>query len=197
VAQEARHQHDLGAVGLGQACCERIGDLLRREILVLDVDIALRARDHVEIQAFDVIHCRRAVAGGCGAGQAEVRIGQVGHQGVGPRIATHVHRLQTLVRRSPPACARRFGERRGSFTIDARHDIVHRRIGLAVEHAARLLRTMGRSVPALAGEIQSADESDAIVDDHDLLVMRSRQRMRVVEAEVNAAMWLPRQTIER
>jgi hypothetical protein len=52
-------------------------------------------------------------------------------------------------------------------------------------------------VPATRCQIDAAAESDRIVDDDDLLMMRAADRMRVVVPETDPAMRLPRQAVQR
>jgi hypothetical protein len=52
-------------------------------------------------------------------------------------------------------------------------------------------------VPAAQCEIDAAAERDRVIDDHDLLMVRAAGRMRVVVAETDPAMRLPRQAVER
>ncbi|MCC7547284.1 MAG: hypothetical protein IT532_05930 [Burkholderiales bacterium] len=50
---------------------------------------------------------------------------------------------------------------------------------------------MRTRVPARAGEIESADEGDALVHHDDLLMLRAAQRMVAVEGDVQAAVAAP------
>ena len=46
-------------------------------------------------------------------------------------------------------------------------------------------------IPAARGQIESSDEGEAVVDNDDLLMMRTGERMGVVEPEVDVLMRLP------
>jgi hypothetical protein len=52
-------------------------------------------------------------------------------------------------------------------------------------------------IPAAAGEIETADEGDRVVDDDDLLMLRRPGRVMPVEAEVQASMGAPSEPEER
>jgi hypothetical protein len=67
------------------------------------------------------------------------------------------------------------------------------RIGLVLEHPPRIARLVVAGVPALVGEVQAAHERELVVDHDDLLVVRSGDRVRVVEAKIDAAVGAPRE----
>src|SRR5207237_9436529 len=78
VTQLAGDEHDLGPVRLGKARGQRLRDPLRGEILILDIEIAPGARDHVEIEVLHMPHRRRVFGGRTSAGDANRYIGELG-----------------------------------------------------------------------------------------------------------------------
>jgi hypothetical protein len=92
---------------------------------------------------------------------------------------------------------RNAGQHRGRFAVDGDHYVVERRIRLAVRRPPRVVGPVSGRVPAPGGEIESADERQPVVDEDDLLVVRARQRVRVVVAQVHAPMRVPREPVER
>ena len=126
---------------------------------------------------------------------------QVGRDVRGPRVvvgdAAEGDGLELLPGGGEPAVARQRREAARRFAVERHHQVMERRIRLAVRRAAHFLGGVLGSVPAAYGEIDAADESDRIVDHHDLLVMRAGQRMRVVVAQVHAARGRPAEAVER
>jgi hypothetical protein len=74
---------------------------------------------------------------------------------------------------------------------------VERRVGLAVDHAVRLVGAVAAGVPAPAGQVEPARERHGIVDHHDLLVMRADGRVGVVVAQRDAPVGLPARPVEQ
>ena len=162
------------------------GEAFRGEILVLDIDAALGAIDHVEEQGFDLADLALVVEGGTGAGDADVDVGQVRRDALaatGRRSDAPAARARR--RRAPSARAQAPPARRG-FAVDHRLHVMERRIGHAGEiDAARIVEAMRARVPAPGGEIEPAGERERVVDHDDLLVLRGAERQVVVEAETD------------
>ena len=76
MTQLAQHDDDLRSVGLAESRGQRIADLVRREVLILDVDGVTRGGDHVEIQRFHFAHAGMAVDGRLGARDADGDVAQ-------------------------------------------------------------------------------------------------------------------------
>ena len=150
---------------------------LRREVLVLDVDVAARRARSCRGRA-----ARRRASPECsptgGAVQAMPTSTSVtsalelaGHGS--PRVAaTGRSRCPVATRQrsraSAPSLAR-------GLAVDRDHHVVERRIGLAVGGAARVVGRCSRRVPAPRGQVEPADEREPVVDHDDLLVMASRR----------------------
>ena len=83
------------------------------------------------------------------------------------------------------------------FAVHGDHGVVKRRVGLVARRASRIVGPVLGGVPALAGEIQPADEGKPIVDDDDLLMVRPGERVGVVEPEVDAPVRLPAEAVDR
>ena len=192
VREQAQQQHDLRPVGLRQPLLQRRGDARRGEVLVLDVERVLRRRDHVEVELLDLLDRRQLAARRCGARDADLDVLQLRREGGRPRIivgaGAHAcdHRLHLLPGGGEPALARQRREAARRFAVQHDHQVVERRIGLAVGDAPRVLRQVLRAVPAPHREVDAADEGDSVVDHHDLLVMRAGHRVRVVVAQMHA-----------
>ena len=87
--------------------------------------------------------------------------------------------------RRVPTLARELAERAGGAATDDHAEIVERRIRGAVRIApARVARHVLRRIPAVEGQVEAADEANAVVDDDELLVVRCPDRMPVVELEI-------------
>jgi hypothetical protein len=63
--------------------------------------------------------------------------------------------------------------------------------------SAWIVRQVLRRIPAVFRYIQTADESDGVIDNDNLLVVRCAQRMAAIEAEMNPSVRLPWVTVER
>ena len=197
MAQLAQHDDDFGSVGLAEARRQRIADLVGREVLILDVDGVARGGDHVEIQRFDFAHAGVAVDGRLGArdrrrrrraADASMDGGQAAAGRVRPGAPEHASSSSTADRafRASPMRQRsrtRSPSARAAGAFDRHHQVVKRRIRRAGHHAVLILRRVLARVPAARGQVDAAAERDRIVDDHDLLVMRAADRMRVVVAK--------------
>jgi hypothetical protein len=96
-----------------------------------------------------------------------------------------------------PALARDLGERLRRLPVERHHEVVERRIGLAVGDAAGVVGAVLARVPAAHREVDAADEGERIVDEHDFLVLRAGHRVRVVVSETHAARGLPAEAVER
>jgi hypothetical protein len=197
VAEQPRDDDDLRAVRLGEPRLERFADHVRGEVLVLDVDVVAGFRDHLEVERLDVVHALVAVRGRHGAGHREARFGERHGQLFGPGVRRDLHGLQRLAGRGVPALACDFREHPRGLAVHGDHDVMKGGIGLTFEDAFRVLRLVLARVPALVGEVEAARERELVVDDDDLLVVRPRHRMRVVEAEVDAPVRLPLADAER
>ncbi len=110
MAQEPRHEHDLGAVGLGEPLRQRLADLVRGEVLVLDVDVVVRAGDHVEVERLDMAGALAILGRRRGARDRDLGIGDVDVKVRGPRIAATADGLQI----SPVAARQRSRAMRAS-----------------------------------------------------------------------------------
>ena len=97
-----------------------------------------------------------------------------------------------------PAPARDRRQLARRLAVDRDHHVVERRVGFS-----RTRSDAGRSAGARGVSQRRAvrssppDERDAIVDHDDLLVMRTRDGMGVVVANVDASMRLPREAVDR
>ena len=101
------------------------------------------------------------------------------------------------MRGTTPAVAQQIAQRARGRTFDRHHDVVERRVRRAGHHAVLILRRVLARVPAARRQIDAAAESDRVVDDHDLLMVRAAGRVRVVVAKADPAVRLPRQAIQR
>src|SRR5260370_42327597 len=87
--------------------------------------------------------------------------------------------------RRTPTLAREVAQRTGDGATDDHAEIVERRIQGAVRIApTRIARHVLRRIPAVDGQVETADEGYAVVDDDKLLVVRCPDRMPVVELEL-------------
>ncbi|KXX64904.1 hypothetical protein AY586_02150 [Marichromatium gracile] len=94
--------------------------------------------------------------------------------------------------RAQRARARQLGERAGALAVDHQLQVVEGRVGLAVGVApAGVLGLVRAAVPAPFTEVEAAAEGQCVVDDHQLLVVTGRQRVVVIEGEVQARVLAP------
>src|SRR5205085_1356941 len=97
-----------------------------------------------------------------------------------------------LCRRASPTIAAKLAERAGRGTVHDCLYIVVRAIRSTFRIAAvRLVATVVRRIPPAMGKIEPPDERDCIVDHHHFLVVRSADRMPIVEPEPQAPMRAP------
>ena len=86
-----------------------------------------------------------------------------------------------------PARAGSLTERCGRLAFDDELHIVHRHVRLSSEVAAARLGGMVRcDVPAAHRQVDAAAIRDAVVDDHELLVMRCAEGQMIVEQDLDA-----------
>ena len=167
-----------------------------------------RRRDHVEVQRLHLAHARAAVRR-LGARDADSDVAQRRLHGRRPRRDRRVRRaapehsllrprrIERFARRTAPALAQQVTQRARSRTFDGHHQVVKRRVRRTAHHAVRALRQVLACIPAARSQVDAAAECHCVVDDHDLLVMAAADRMRVVVAEADPAMRLPRQAVQR
>ena len=192
MAQQARDHDDLGSAGLAQPLLEGGTYRVRGEVLVLDVDVPLRPRDHVEVQVLDFT-CVPLCGGDSGAvtaiatGTSTTAGSSSSGQRIPVRVSAGTHFFVDVCQRSRAIVA----EHARRLAVDRDHHVVEGRIRPVGRHATRLVGSMLRRVPALAGQVDASAKRDRIVDDDDLLVMRAAGRMRVVELQVHAPMRFP------
>ena len=60
-----------------------------------------------------------------------------------------------------------------------------------------IVGAMVARIPTAVADVHAAPERDLVVDEHELLVVRARERMARVEAEVHAPMRPPSELHER
>jgi hypothetical protein len=192
------HDDDLGAVRARERLGHRVADEAARQVLVLDVERALRRADQVDPCARDLGHRVAAAIGGLGARDRELDTLDVGLHDVRPRIALRVHGTAEATSRAPPALPCELAQRCRGGAVADELDVVIRRIhATPAVDAARILRQMLRGVPARVRHVHAPDERDLVVDDHELLVMGSRERMARVEPEVDAPVRVPAEANDR
>jgi len=87
--------------------------------------------------------------------------------------------------RGVPAFPRELTQCGGDVAVDHHAYVVKRRIGPAVGVApSGIIQAVLGSVPAVAGQVETADERQGVVDDDELLVMRCAGRVTIVELEI-------------
>ena len=188
-ARLARRDHDSFERRLGaHPCDERLARRLRRDVLILDVDEPLGARDRGDRRALDLADVlvalleRRERAHDADGQVFEVRL-DVARPAAVPRGS----RLDRFAAGVLPASPRPLAERCGGVALDDHLHVVHRRIVLVVRIAAARFRGMvGRDVPAAHGQVDAAAIGDGVVDDHELLVMRRAERQMAVEQNLDS-----------
>src|SRR4029453_7418278 len=89
--------------------------------------------------------------------------------------------------RSPPALSEELAQSGRGVAVDGHLDVVERSIRDAARRGAtRVNGPVLARVPAMARQVDSADECDRIIDDDDLLVVRGSERGARVGAKADA-----------
>ena len=96
-----------------------------------------------------------------------------GSSSAGQRSHAYGRRRYPFPGRRVPTLARHVSEHARRLAVDRDHHVVERRIGSVAYHSTRLVGSMLRRVPALAGQVDASAKRDRIVDDDDLLVVRA------------------------
>ncbi len=120
-------------------------------------------------------------------------------QRLGPwRLALGDDGSECVPARFAPAPAREFAERGGGRALQCHRQIVPWAVGRSVRHdAARIVVEVIGRVPAVAGHVDTAAKSQAVVDHHDLVMVSRTGRRGGVEAGVDARMGHPAQHREQ
>ena len=185
-----RVEHDdIGAVGLAQPLGDRLGDPAAGEVLALHVDRAAGRGDRRQPQQLDLVHQVLAVVLGAGAGDRDVDVGEQGLDLLGPALPLLGDLLEPLPGAALPPLASEFGDRMSGGPGHHAGRVVPRpgRPALGASGcrttSVRVAVGVVGGVPAVRGDVDAADEGQAVVDDHDLLVMRSADRVVGVDGE--------------
>ncbi len=113
-------------------------------------------------------------------------------QAAWPEIPARGTRREDLVGRDLPALARHLPEPVRGRAVDGHLDVVHRPVGRAVVGDARFRkRRVLAGIPPGDGEVNSPDEGEVVVEDHQLLVMRGIEGVLGIELDGDARMALP------
>ncbi len=70
------HDHDFGSIRLHQARRESVTQLVRREVLILDIDIAFRRVDSVQVERADLVDRRLAFEDRHSSRDTDIDIGE-------------------------------------------------------------------------------------------------------------------------
>src|SRR3546814_3781618 len=79
--------HELRRVVIVQTIGDGLGDLAAGEILIIDIDEAQNAHNHVEIELLDLANLRKTVIFGASARDGDIDIAEIGVEIVGPVLA--------------------------------------------------------------------------------------------------------------
>ena len=106
---------------------------------------------------------------GFGAGNGDADVSEIRLQRSRPWAGLSFRRAQSLAGGAPPAISRQLSQCRRAFALDRDLDVVVRRQKCSIDvNAPGVFRTMLRRIPTSAGEIETADKGDRVVDDDDL-----------------------------
>jgi hypothetical protein len=115
-----------------------------------------------------------------------------------PQRRTVARARQGLAGGAPPAFTGKVAERLRDRPGDRHLHVVVRSPDAVVDFAAtRVAGPVLGGVPTPAGEIEATGKRQPVVDDDDLLMMRTAQRTLIVHVETDAAMCLPVQAVDR
>ena len=194
-----QNQHHLRTFGLAQPGGEGLSDPPRCQVLVLGVDPAPGRGDAVEIEPLDLPDLGHAVVRGAGACDGHIDVDGLRIDAGGPgQVAFHRARCQSLARREPPALAREITERGSGFAGHDHLHVVKGSVTFAVRiDPARVVGQVLRAVPAAVRRVEPPCERDAVVDDHDLLMLARAERMVIVEAQLQSAVMLELEPVDR
>jgi len=141
-----------------------------------------RLIDGILVNPFDFTHRRLVLVGRQSARNGHRAGGHIHRHGLRPLGAGRKFRCRQIdADRAPPALSEHLTQGLGGFAADRHLDVMKRAVkGTIGRTAVRVIRVMRRCVPSVAGQIQTAAKGNLVVDHHELLVMRSPQRMLVV-----------------
>ena len=163
---------DLGWIRALQALDQSVHHGLGGQILGFDIDHPGRVVERIARECLDLAH--GALRGpGVGSSNSDRNVGEERGCRFGPRRRLRRHNVrQRGATGSYPLRSCQAGERLRDRALDDQLHVVNRTIAIAVgRDAARILGEVAAGVPPVTGEIDAADEGDAIVDDDELLVM--------------------------
>jgi hypothetical protein len=183
-AQVGRDDHDLGPVVLGEARGQRLRDRRHGQILVLQIDDALRQRDRLEEQGLDLARLGLLAEARPGAGDRDRGVLEPGRDAVRPgRRAPRRRRVDALAGRALPALAGELLEAARGLAHDHQHAVVERPRVAPVGLVGPVLG----AVPAPGREVEAAAKGERAVDHHQLLVLAGAGRVVAVELEAQPA----------
>ena len=174
--------HDLRTIGLFEPSRDGLGDAVRGEVLALKIKKPLRRRDLLEKESLDLVDRLLVVHLRMGTGDGDVDVLERRPEPSRPAFDLRLDRLELLARGTLPSIATGPGEGGGGRSTDRGRGVMPWIVGRSVEIDARGIHVVvGRRVPARTRHVYPAAEGQAVVDRHDLLVMRGACRVMAVE----------------
>ena len=166
--------------------------------MALRIDEAPGRADQVEVQSLDFQAFLKRSMIGRGACDRHLDPLEIRNERARPAWAARPDRSELPAACAAPAIACELAERGRDRALQRHGRVVPGIVGLAAgADPERLLVAMPGRVPAAAGHVDSAAKGEAIVDHHDLLVMRCARRVHRIELGVDALVPPPAEEGER
>ena len=189
---------DFRTIGLVESSGDCLRDPPGGEILAFGIDQPPRPRDERDIQRLDLVD--RFLVGELWqrARDPDGHVPEVRLEPVRPAIRAIGHGLDRIPAGGMPPLPTGVTEGACHRALQRHGRVMPRPVRRAVRSdAARFLVLVVSRVPSFAGHVDAAAKGHAVVDHHDLLVMRSGDRMMPVEFEVDLAVAHPAQDREQ
>jgi len=174
-----------------QALRKQVADPAVRKILGFDVNRVLGGTKSGDVKTFNLANALSDSATWHCSSYCHRHIAKIRLEVRRPNIGRCRNR-KSLRRRGFPATCSDLSHLFGGFSIYGHLNIMNGPIGAAVGREASLIvRYMLGRVPPVDRQIDPADKGDAVVNQHDLLMMSAVDGIVVVEPQGNTRMILP------
>src|SRR4029079_12616597 len=181
-----RDDDDIRRAGIAKSLRKGCTDHTRAEVLIFEIHEMPCATDRVDVEmAYFLDRLSRDVSR-IGARDGDVDVRDIGRDVARPRIVARflVDPAGPTPSRAHPAVAAQLSEGARRGAVDDSLHVVVRTVRVAFRIAAvRLVAAGWWGVPAAVRQIETAHESDRVVDDDDLLMVRGAHRVLVVQPE--------------
>src|SRR5690606_17642962 len=185
VCAAGHHQYEFGRVGFFQTLGDGSGNFRRSEILVLDIDKALRRTDHVKVQGLDLADFGQVLIFCAGARDADVDVLKMNLEIVWPQSLTIFgYWFKLPGGRLKPSVDAELPKRACHFSSQHHRHIVPGRITFSVwQSAIGIIVVVVRCVPPCRGDINTPTNCELVIEHDNFLMMTATRRMGSIETE--------------